>query len=143
MFNLHSLTSRLAVSKTIGFILGALTFFIIPLVKPGISIEFKLGVWLFFMLMGAMIGFMGIITEYPMFNFKLPWWFRGGLIGATFTLMLVLLSYGNVQSFMNLDIVAWTGLESPYWIILDGTFYGIIISFITTKVSGEGDMPVK
>jgi amino acid transporter len=95
-------------------------------------------------MMSVMIGFFGIFTHHPLFtSWKLNWWTRGPLIGILFFLILVLLAKDELGPFMSLDIVAWTGLTSPYWAILDGAILGGFIGYITTKICGEGNLPLE
>jgi hypothetical protein len=144
MFNKHSLAGRLAVSKAIGLIVGFLTLLILPLVPVETTLEFKLGFVLLIVMMSVMIGFFGIFTHHPLFtSWKLNWWTRGPLVGILFFLILVLLAKDELGPFMSLDIVAWTGLTSPYWAILDGAILGGFIGYITTKICGEGNLPLE
>ncbi len=144
MFNRNSIAGRVAISKTIGFVIGALALVVLPLIPVETTLEFKIGFLLLIMMMSVMIGLFGVFSEHPMFpGWRLTWWTRGPLLGALFFLILVLLAKDELGPFMSLDIVAWTGLTSPYWAILDGVFLGGLIGYITTKLCGEGDLPVK
>lgn len=143
MFHTQSLTGRLIVSKTLGFFIGGIYFFTAPLLVPEISMQFNIGIWLLFMLIGVMIGFIGRFTTHPFFNIKMPWWLHGLVIGGTFGLLLTLLSYDTLLIFMNLEIVQRMGLHSPYWVIADTIFYGLLISYITKRICGDGDLPIQ
>ena len=144
MFNKRSTAGRVAVSKTIGFIVGVLALLVLPLIPVETTLEFKIGFILLIMLMSTFIGLFGVFTKHPLFTgWKFSWWVRGPLVGAVFFLLLVLLAKDELGPFMSLDIVVWTGLTSPYWAILDGVILGGLIGYITTKVSGEGDLPVE
>lgn len=144
MFNRHSIAGRLAVSKTLGAIIGILTILVLPLIPVETTLEFKIGFVLLMMLMSTFIGLFGVFIHHPMFTgWNFSWWVRGPFVGAVFFLLLVLLAKDDLGSFMSLDIVIWTGLTSPYWAILDGVFLGGLVGYITTKLCGEGDLPVK
>ena len=118
--------------------------FILPFVPVETTLEFKLGFIVLMMLMSVTIGLFGVFCAHPLFpSWRLRWWSRGTLVGATYILLLVLLAGDDIQPFMSLDIVSWTGLTSPYWAILDGIFLGGLIGYLTTKFAGEGDLPVK
>ena len=143
MFQKHSVAGRVATGKLVGFIVGGAVYFLLPLVTTANSAYFNFGVWLLFVLMGGMIGFIGIFKEHPVFGFKLTWCMRGGAVGFVFFLLLVLLAYGEVQSIVTSDWFSWTGFTSPWWILIDGVVYGMIIGFIATKISGEGALPVQ
>ena len=144
MINKHSIAGRLVVSKTIGFIIGVLAIFTLLLISIETTLEFKLGFVLLIMMMSVMIGLLGVFSEHPMFpGFKLRWWSRGPVVGISFFLILVLFAQDELGPFMSLDIVASMGLTSPYWALLDGAALGGLIGYITTKVCGEGNLPLK
>jgi hypothetical protein len=142
MFSIHSIFGRVAISKSIGAVLGGVAFFGLPLLGAESSTLFNLGIWLLTILMGAMIGFIGIMTVHPLFNFRLPFYVRGAVVGASFFLLLPLLAMDQMNAFMQLEIVQWFGLVSPWWVVLEGAVWGIILSGITTAICGEGDLPV-
>ena len=143
MFKKQSITGRVAVSKTIGFVAGILVLLTLPLVPVATSLEFKIGFVLLIILMSVTIGLLGVYTQHPVFSgLKLTWWVRGPMVGAVFFLLLVLLAKDELGPFMSLDIVAWTGLTSPYWAVLDGIILGGLIGYVTTKVNGEGALPI-
>jgi hypothetical protein len=144
MFNKHSIAGRVAISKTVGFVIGVLALLALPLIPVETTLEFKFGFLLLIMMMSVTIGLFGVFNEHPLFTgWKFHWWNRGPLVGIVFFLILILLAQDELGPFMSLNIVAWTGFTSPYWAILDGIFLGGLIGYITTKISGEGDLPVK
>lgn len=143
MFKLHSISGRIVIGKTIGLVVGIITILLLPLFNISMLSMFGLGTLLMFVIMGAVTGVMGIFDRHPVFDFKMQWWFRGPLIGATFMLMYILLTYDTMELMMQSSLVTWTGLTSPFWAILDGMFLGGIMGFIETKLAGEGkDLPV-
>lgn len=144
MFNIHSITGRIAIGKTIGFLVGLLIMLILPIVDIPVLSMFGLGTLLMFTMMGAVTGFMGVFDRHPMLEFKMPWWFRGGAIGLFFMLMYILLSYETFQVIMDSSLVSWTGLSSPFWALIDGTCIGMLMGYIETKFAGEGPkLPLK
>jgi len=144
MFSKHSLAGRLAVSKTLGTFIGIIALLVLPLIPVETTLEFKIGFVLLIILMSTFIGLFGVFTHHPLFTgWKFTWWVRGPLVGAVFFLLLVLLAKDELGPFMSLDIVTWTGLTSPYWAILDGVILGGLIGYITTKISGEGPLPIE
>ena len=144
MFNKHSITGRVFISKATGFTIGSLALIILPLISIETSLEFRIGFLLLMITMGAMIGFVGMFKHHPLFpSIAMPWWLRGPSVGMLFFLILVLLAKDQLSPFVSLDIVAWTGLTSPYWALVDGAILGGLIGYITTKICGEGDLPIK
>jgi hypothetical protein len=128
----------------LGFIVGALALLILPLVPVATTFEFKIGFVMLIMMMSVMIGLLGVFAHHPLFpGWKLTWWLRGPMVGVLFFLILVLLAKDELGPFMSLDIVAWTGLTSPYWALIDGALLGGLIGYITTRICGEGEMPVE
>jgi hypothetical protein len=143
MFHIHSVTGRIVIGKSIGFAIGLLIMLALPTFDMPIVSMFGLGTLLMFILMGAMTGFMGLFDRHPLFQFKLPWWIRGGAIGFVFMLMYILLTYNTFIPFMQSSLVSWTGLSSPFWALIDGTVIGMLMSFVETKFAGEGkDLPL-
>lgn len=144
MFSKHSITGRIFVAKMIGLLIGGLAILLLPIISVETSLEFKIGFLLLTVTMGAMIGFIGMYEHHPLFpSIKMPWWLRGSTVGVLFFLILVLLAKDSLVPFMSLDIVTWTGLTSPYWALIDGAFLGGIIGYITTKICGEGNLPIE
>lgn len=142
MFNIHSVSGRLVVGKTAGFLLGGIAFFALPLLGAESSTLFNLGIWLMTILMGVCIGFIGILDVHPILKFKMPFYVRGAIVGASFFLLLPLLAIDQMLAFMQLEFVQWLGLTSPWWVVLEGAAWGIVIAWITTTLCGEGDLPI-
>lgn len=143
MFSIHSLTGRLAVAKTAGFILGTIAFFGLPAVGSEASTLFHLGIWLMTTLMGVTIGFIGIFDRHSVFRFRLPFYVRGAVVGASFFLLLPLLAMDEMQAFMQLEVVQWFGLSSPWWVVLEGAFWGVVVAGVTTAAGGEGEIALR
>jgi len=144
MFNINSLTGRLAIGKMIGLIVGVVVIALLPTFGFPLFSAFGLGALIMFVLMGILIGFIGIFDTHPLLGFKMKWWFRGPLVGFVFMLMFVLLSYDSLEIVMSSTLVSWSGLESPFWALLDGLFIGALMGWTETKFAGEGpDLPLK
>ncbi len=138
MFKIHSITGRITIGKLIGLVVGIAVILLLPNFGIPIFSMFGLGTLLMFVLMGAVTGFMGIFDRHPLLEFKMPWWIRGTLIGASFMLMYILFTYDTLDIAMQSSLISWTGLTSPFWAILDGIFIGGLMGFIETKFAGEG-----
>ncbi|PID69996.1 hypothetical protein CSB37_04015 [bacterium DOLZORAL124_38_8] len=136
-----SVTKRVAIGKIIGLVFAGLflAFFAYAGLEISVRNNFVWGVLLLFMLMGALTGFMGQVTKHPLFKFAQPWWFRGAVIGGFCMLILVLLAYDSFLPVMQTSFVAWTGLESPFWSVLDGMFIGMVMEYFETRFGGEGE----
>jgi len=143
MIRLHSITGRIIIGKIIGFIVGIVTMFTLPLFGIPVMNMFGFGTLLMFVLMGAMTAFMGVFDRYPIIDFKMSWWLSGSWIGASFMLMYILFTYDTMEVIMQSSLVSWMGLASPFWALLDGVFLGAFMGFVETKLAGEGrDLPL-
>ncbi len=138
----HSLLNRIVIGKIFGFVVGGLAFFLLPVFGYAIETQFGIGLWLFYIILGVLTAFMGLMSHHPILRFPMPFWFRGAIIGFLMHLMLVLLAYEEMTAIITVlgDIV---GIQSPYWILIDGTILGILMGWIETKFGGEGDLPVQ
>ena len=143
VINTHSVMGRVAIGKLIGLTLGLIIVVLLPYVGIAPVSMFGFGTVIMFMLMGAMTGLIGQFDRHPLFNFKLSWYLRGPAVGFAFFLMYILLSYDQLDYIMQSSLVSWSGFESPWWILLDGMFYGALMGWVETKISGEGeDLPI-
>jgi len=143
MIKLHSITGRIIIGKSIGFIVGIAVMLFLPMFNMPILSMFGFGTLLMFVFMGALTGFIGIIDRHPLLQFKMPWWVGGPLVGGAFILMFVLLTYDTLAPLMQSSLISWTGLKSPFFAILDGMFIGGLMAFVETKLAGEGkNLPV-
>ena len=120
----HSIMNRIIIGKSIGFVVGALVFFILPLIGVPLDIYFGLGLWLFYILLGVLIAFFGVMDHHPLLKFPMPWWFRGIFMGLTMHLMLVLLAHGELTFII--DKMHTFGLKSPWWTLVDGVILGLL-----------------
>lgn len=143
MFNTRSIAGRIAVAKVTGLVIGSFTILLLSLFSAETSFEFKMGILLLIVTMSVMIGFVGMFERHPVFpRLVMHWWLRGPSMGIFFFLILVLLTKPELTAIMSLDILAWSGLTSPYWILIDGAILGGLIGYITTKICGEGNLPL-
>lgn len=136
MFHRHSMAGRVAVAVGVGFVIGGLVNLFLVSSGVNYTTTFSYGLWLFYILMSLTIAVMGIFIRHPIFRFPMRWWMRGAVIGAIYHLLLVLLAYDIVMEMMQLPIVTWLGLTSPFWVLLDGIVIGMIVGGVTTKVVG-------
>jgi len=144
MFNKKSVAGRIVIGKLVGLFVGIFCLVMLPTFGFATVSMFGLGTVVMFAMMGVMIGFMGQYDRHPLFDFAMPWYVRGGVVGFIFMLMYVLLSYDSVSVVMQSSVVSWTGLVSPFWTLIDGVVIGMAMGYIETKFAGEGgDLPLK
>ncbi len=77
MFEKPSLIRRAAIGKTIGLVFGLISFFILPMITPEVTLTFRFGVALYLIMMGGFIGIMGVFTYHPVLHMPMP----GGCAG--------------------------------------------------------------
>lgn len=144
MFAKESVAGRVIIGKTIGLIFGLLFILFLPTVGFELLDMMGLGALLLFVLMGAMIAFVGQFDRHPVFDFKMKWWLVGAGVGALFMLLFVLLTYSELEMIMSSTLVSWTGLTSPFWALIDGAVIGLIMSYVETKIAGKGsELPLQ
>jgi len=137
----HSITNRIIIGKTIGFIAGLLVFLLLPLFGVSIDLRFGIGLVVFYTLLGVLTAFMGVMDHHPIFKFKMPFWFRGILTGLVMHLMLVLLAYDQLAVLVQeMNIF---GMISPWWTLIDGAILGLLMGWAETKFAGEGKIPLE
>lgn len=135
MFGKPSLFTRIAVGKLVGFLVGVIGWFALPFF--GIDDpRFRLGVVLWYVLVGAAIGLAGVFRRTPVLHLVTPWWLRGPGIGASFNLALVLIAWDLLVAYMA-DGRFW-GLTSPWWFLLDGAVIGFVIDGLATGFGADG-----
>ncbi len=132
----NKLANRLAISKSLGFLIWLLGFFCIPYFFADADIYFKLAILFWYTTFWGIIGLMGVMSKHPAIEgFKLPWWFRWIFIGAWLDFVIALFMYHSLDAMM-----VWTMFEgwSPFWIVAEWAIVWFIIDWITTAVAGDG-----
>jgi hypothetical protein len=138
MFHIHSVAGRIAIGIMIGLLVGLLYTLLMPSLDLPMFSMFSFGTVLMFGLMGITTGFIGLFDRHPVFAFKMNWWIRGVIVGCAFMLMYVLLTFDVYEGIMRSSLISWSGLTSPFWIVLDGIAVGLVMSFFETQLAGEG-----
>ena len=144
MIKRHSVAGRIFIGLLVSAVLSVLITITLPAFGYPAFGTFALGTMMMFALMSIMIAFVGHFDRHPLFKFKMHWYLRGPVIGMIFTLMYVLLSYNQIDLLMQSSLVAWMGLYSPFWILIDGAFIGAIMGYLETTFAGEGsELPLQ
>ncbi len=120
---------RIVIGKVMGAVIGGLVFFVTPWLGFEMAPSLRLGVWLMYVMMGAMIGLMGLYDRHPWFGFALPWWVRGPVIGVSFHLLLALLAWEPLGLLMTQ--VPW--FMSPWWVLCDGLIVGALMDWAASE----------
>lgn len=143
MFGNPSLMTRIAVGKTIGFIIGLIGFFLLPYFLPDVAPQLRWAILFWYTTLGAIIGVFGVFTYHPILKMPMPWWLMAPSLGVWMNLLLALLIYDDLSQMM-LNIFGNDGLfSSPYWIMLEGAIIGLLIGYFATKYGGDGKETVQ
>ena len=138
MFSNPSLITRIGIGKGVGLIFGLIGFFMMPSLvgESGLMIRWAVVFW--YTTVGAFIGVFGVMTWHPILKLPMPWWFRSVWIGAWMNFVLTLFIYDRVQAYMTVIFGENGALSSPFWMVLEGAFVGLVIGFLATRFGGEG-----
>lgn len=138
MFANPSLTTRIAVGKGLGFVIGLAGFILLPYLVPDVTWQLRWGVLLWYTTLGAIIGVYGVYSRHPVLHLPLPWWFRATIIGAWMNFVLTLFAYNTLKGIMVVLIGSNVVLSSPYWFVAEGSIVGLLIGYFATRFGGEG-----
>jgi hypothetical protein len=142
LFGNPSLFTRIVIGKGVGFALGIIGFFMLPILWPGVPMELRIGFLFWYATVGAMIAVFGVVTWHPVLHIPMPWWFRAPLIGAWMNLLIVLIAHGELSTMMMSAFGAGSLWNSVYWLVLEGALVGLLIGGLCTKFGGEGKATV-
>jgi hypothetical protein len=133
-----SLTTRIAIGKTVGLAIGLVGFFTLPALYPEASWQLRWGVLLWYVTVGAVIGLAGVYTRHPVLMLPLPWWVRAPVIGAWLNFVLTFFAYREMSDVIAVVLGAASGSASPYWFVVEGAIVACIIGYFATRFGGEG-----
>ena len=143
MFENPSLVTRIAIGKSIGFGLGLVGLFVIPLLWPDSSWMERIAFLFWYTTVGAFIGLVGVFTWHPVLRLPMPWWFRSTLVGAWMNFVLTLFIYDRLAVLM-VELFGADGLMlSPFWFVAEGAIVGLLIGYFATRFGGEGAATVQ
>ena len=100
MLSKPSLMTRIGIGKAVGFVIGLVAFFLLPLLVPEMSSMMRWAMLLWYTTLGAIIGVFGVFTYHPILKIPFPWWVRAPLIGAWMNFVLTLFAYDGLQAMM-------------------------------------------
>lgn len=138
MFNNPSLITRIAIGKTVGFIIGLCGFFLMPILFGETDLMIRWGIVFWYTTVGAFIGVFGVFTWHPILKLPMPWWFRSFWIGAWMNFVLTLFIYERLQGYMTTFFGESGVISSPFWLVAEGALVGLLMGFLATRFGGEG-----
>jgi hypothetical protein len=132
------LIKRIGTAKSLGFVVGLVAFFLVPVIWPGESLWLRFGVLMWYTTFGAMVGVLGLFDFHPMLKIRLSFWFRGLVFGAWFNFVLAVLMHDRFSVLLAEMGGVLAHFDNPFWIVAEGAVLGLLIDGITTLVAGEG-----
>ncbi len=133
-----SITLRVAWGKILGLLVGITGYFVFSYMVPDAETAFKFGFLIWYLTLGAVIGLMGIFTSNPVLDMKITWWMRGLMTGAWFNLVLLLFTWDRISQMMLGYFGSQSAFSSPWWLVVEGALFGLMMDFVLTKIAGEG-----
>ena len=138
MFSNPSLTTRIAIGKAIGFLVGLAGFVLLPWFMPEAGWLIRWGFLLWYTTLGAIIGMFGVFIWHPVLKLPMPWWVRAPFIGAWMNFVLTFFAYDMLKQAMEAIFGLDGVLNSPFWFVAEGAVVGLIIGYFATRFGGEG-----
>lgn len=129
---------RVGAGKALGFGVGLIAFFLLPVFVHEPSLLLRSAVLLWYPTLGALVGIFGIFAYHPVMNFPMPWWFRGMIVGAWMNFVLTLFTYEHMCTVMMGMFGEYHVFVSPFWMVLEGALIGMVFDFFLTAWFGEG-----
>lgn len=140
----RSLTERIVWGKTFGFFIGMIAFLSLPALSPEMNLVTGFAIWLWYVLFGAIIGFMGLFEKHPVLKFRMPPIFRGALVGAGLNLILGLFIYQDISlAFSFVNHPQFLAAGPILLVMVEGAAWGMILDFVLSRWLGEGKNLVK
>lgn len=138
MLGSPSIVTRIAVGKTVGFIIGLAGFIAIHFILPEADIYLRWGILLWYTTLGAIIAVFGVFDWHPLLELPVPWWVRAPLIGAWMNFVLALLIHHHLHAVSMAVLGSESAVSTASWFVAAGLFVGLIIGYATTRIGGEG-----
>lgn len=135
-----SVLTRIFVGKMIGLALGVSALLFIWVADLTVPVRMQVGMLFWYVLIGAFIGFMGVITRIGVvIDLPLPWWLRGSVVAINMNVALVLFASPGLAAVVSQMCPAiadfWTMLILA---MLEGIAVGLLIDYFATRIGGEG-----
>ncbi|OKL42371.1 hypothetical protein [Pseudovibrio exalbescens] len=136
-----SLNRRLAAAKAVGLVVGLVIFFITPLVWPDADMMLRIGMLLWYVTLGGIIGLAGVLDRHPALGIALPWWLLAPLLGGWMNLVIVLFTYDRFKA-LTLSNFGDVGIyASPFWFVPEGVLFGLVAGGVAHLAGGSGRKP--
>lgn len=133
-----ALIYRVGAGKALGLVFGLIAFFLIPHFINDASLIFRSAVLLWYPTLGAIVGMFGMFSYNPVFNFPMPWWLRGAIVGAWMNFVLTLFAYEQICTMIVVMMGEYSVYVSPFVMVIEGALIGAFMDFFLTRWFGEG-----
>jgi len=139
MISESAFVKRIVIGKSLGFVVGLISFFVMPILVEQITLISRLGVLCWYTTFGAVVAMAGCVKQHPLFGFPMPWWLMGSITGAWLNLVLALMFHEHLEATM-VAVFGEDGLlRSAYWIVLEGMLIGLAIAGAADRATQEAD----
>ena len=138
MLDKPSLTTRIIIGKSLGFLFGLLGLILLPYFYPESDWLLRWGILFWYTTLGAIVGVFGVYTYHPILKLPLPWWLMSTLLGAWMNFVLTFFAYDQLQKLMYAVFGEMGIITSPFWFTSEGAIIGLIIGYFATRFGGEG-----
>ena len=137
MTNNASLVKGMKLAAFLGLLIGIFNFFMVQVSVDNVSIWLRWGFIFWYTTFGIMIAMAGIFVRHPIFKFPLKWYVRSALVGGGLNFTVTFFNYEHFSTYIAKSIISGF-VSSPFWFVLDGIVWGLLIGWIVTKMAGDG-----
>ena len=139
-----SLTLRVTLGKLFGAAIGLVVFLSLPVLQSDIDTALRFGMWGWYIIFGAVIGFAGLYTKHPLFGWPLPAVLRGAVIGLVMNAVLGgLVHQDMVVAFAQYSDFQISNSKPIVQLAIEGLIWGALIDVAITFYAGQGKDLVK
>lgn len=138
MIQNNSLLTRIFIGKSIGLLNGAIAFAIVPYYIAGATLHLRVGVFLWYITIGAIIAIFGVINWHPILKTPVPWWIRAPFLGGWMNFVLSLFLYESYDIGAAYSYYLGSFPQFATAMVLEGMIVGFVIGFFATRYGGEG-----
>ena len=139
MLNNPSLVNGMKLAAFLGLLVGIFNFFVVAALVDNVSIWMRWGFIFWYITFGIIIALTGMFVRHPIFKFPLNWYVRSAIVGGWLNFTVTFFNYEHFSVYIaNSPISGITSLSSPFMFVVDGIFWGLLIGWIVTKITGQG-----
>jgi cytochrome P450 len=137
-----SSTTRVAIGKGIGLLIGPAGFILLPSFLPEAGWLARWGILLWYTTVGAIIGVFGVYAWHSILESPMPWRLRAPLLGAWIDFVLTSFASDPLQATVIARFGGQGLATSAFGFTADGAVVGLVIGDFATRFGGEGEEAV-